>query len=162
MGDIFKSEGPYFFIHVHVHDPIAPVDGVSGIGIGSDVIDLDYSTSGLQKSADVGWKLVVLMLQYHVAGPRCELQKKQIRVTLPRKGMVDWKECLPLIQTVNTGLIPGRVKPNIIKLVSTAFPLTFSITRNSVKSPRFVEDRWAGGYLTRRPKVSCILAFVVS
>ena len=61
------------FIHVHVHDPIASVDGVSGIGIGSDVIDLDYSTSGLQKGADVGWKLVVLVFQHHVAGPRCDL-----------------------------------------------------------------------------------------
>ena len=56
-------------------------------------------------------------------------------------------------ETVNSGSIPGRVKPKTIKIGIHSFPATFSNKRDSVKPPPCVVDRWAGGSLTRRQKV---------
>ena len=61
-------------------------------------------------------------------------------------------------ETVDSGLIPGRVKTKDSKTWHSQLPcLTFSIERDSVKPPPCVVDRWAGGSLTRRPKVSFAL-----
>ena len=57
------------------------------------------------------------------------------------------------IETVNSGSISGWVKPKAIKVGIQFRCLTFSIERDSVKLLPCVADRWAGGSLTRKPKV---------
>ena len=57
------------------------------------------------------------------------------------------------IETVNSGSIPGWIKPNTIKIGIHNFPARRSaIKRDSVKPPSCLVDRWAGGSLTRKPK----------
>ena len=51
----------------------------------------------------------------------------------------------PATETVDSGSIPGRVKPKIIKLVFTAPCLPISIKKDSVKPIPCVVDRWACG-----------------
>ena len=68
----------------------------------------------------------------------------------PISGRVDRASAT---EAVDSGSIPGRVKPkNYKNWYSQLSCLTFSIKRDSVKPPPCVVDRWAGGSLTRRPK----------
>ena len=68
----------------------------------------------------------------------------------PISGRVDRASAT---EAVDSGSIPGWVKPKTIKIGIHSFPcLTFSNQRDCVKPPPCVVDRWAGGSLTRRPK----------
>ena len=70
----------------------------------------------------------------------------------PISGRVDKASAT---EAVDTGSIPGRVKPKTIKLVFTAFLLDVQQSKGLCEASAVCGrqvGRWAGGSLTRRPK----------
>ena len=55
--------------------------------------------------------------------------------------------------TLDSGSIPGRVKPKTIKIgIYSVYAVRSTLKRDSVKPPPSVVNRWAGGSVTRIPK----------
>ena len=60
-------------------------------------------------------------------------------------------------ERVDSGSIPGRVKPNTFKSDIHSFPSGNSAIKE-VKPPQYVVDKWAGGSLTQRPQGSSVVS----
>ena len=57
-------------------------------------------------------------------------------------------------EAVNSGSIPGRVKPKTIKIGIHSFLLDIQQLKGQCEAPTVCGRKWAGGNLTRRLKVS--------